>query len=166
MSAQLNNLPDGSNVLIDTNIFVYALTNKSAQCKSFLARCSREEVSGLTLFDVINEATHIFMGAEAIAKNMSARKPIAYLQKNPDQVKLLADYWVNTQRVLALNLLKLPTEENIVVRAQQERDSAGLLTTDSVIVAAMREYGVTMIATGDKQFDSVAGISVFTPTDI
>jgi len=106
------------------------------------------------------------MGAEAIAKGMVTKRPVAYLQRNPDQVKLLADYWNNVQRVLTLNLLKLPTEENIVVRAQKERDAAGLLTTDSVIVAAMREYGVTMIATGDKLFDSVAGILVFAPTDI
>jgi predicted nucleic acid-binding protein len=44
--------------------------------------------------------------------------------------------------------------------------TAGLLTNDSIIVAAMREYGITNIATHDALFDTVAGITVFSPTDL
>jgi predicted nucleic acid-binding protein len=57
-------------------------------------------------------------------------------------------------------------EQDIVLEAQTERVNAGLLTNDSVIVAAMREYGISRIATNDKQFDPVAGITVFSPTDL
>ncbi len=53
-----------------------------------------------------------------------------------------------------------------MVTAQAERVNGGLLTIDSVIVAAMREYGVSRIATNDGQFDAVAGISVYSPTDV
>jgi predicted nucleic acid-binding protein len=81
-------------------------------------------------------------------------------------VKVLSSYWANTQRLLALNIVFLPMEEDIVVRAQPERASAGLLTNDSIIVAAMREYGILQIATNDRQFDNVLGLSVFSPTDI
>ena len=89
-----------------------------------------------------------------------------YLAKHPEQVKLLSDYWTNTKRLLALNILFLEMEEDIVVGAQTERANAGLLTNDSIIVAAMREYGITRIATNDKLFETVVGISVFAPTDI
>jgi predicted nucleic acid-binding protein len=57
-------------------------------------------------------------------------------------------------------------EQDIVVGAQTERVNSGLLTNDSIIVAAMREYGVSRIATNDSQFDTVPGISVFSPTDV
>jgi predicted nucleic acid-binding protein len=168
MAASLSAIPNGSNLLIDTNIFVYGLTDASAQCKSLLARCSSEEVYGITLFEVVHEATHDFMRAEARAKGYftATEKGAKYLMKHSEQVKLLSSYWANTQRLLALNIVFLPMEEDIVVRAQPERASAGLLTNDSIIVAAMREYGILQIATNDRQFDNVLGLSVFSPTDI
>jgi predicted nucleic acid-binding protein len=78
----------------------------------------------------------------------------------------LTDYWVNTQKILALNLIFLPGEEKIVVGAQRARVEAGLLTNDSIIVAAMREYGISKIATNDGMFSAVNGLSVFGPTDL
>jgi predicted nucleic acid-binding protein len=71
-----------------------------------------------------------------------------------------------SQRLLAFNLLFLPVELSIVSGAQPERASAGLLTNDSIIVAAMRGYGVSLIANNDRQFDAVPDIAVFSPTDI
>jgi len=53
-----------------------------------------------------------------------------------------------------------------VESAQAERVNAGLLTIDSLIVAAMREYGISRIATSDRQFEAVTGIAVFSPTDL
>ncbi len=169
MANALAAIPAGSDLLIDANVFVYGLTAKSAQCKALLDRCSKEEVTGITLFEVLHEATHKFMLAEATQKGVFAGKPergAKYLAKHPEDVKLLADYWTNAQRLLALNLLFLPTDQNVVNKAQGERVAAGLLTNDSIIVAAMREYGISRIATNDALFDTVAGISVFSPTDV
>jgi predicted nucleic acid-binding protein len=131
-----------------------------------LARCSREELTGIALFESVNNATHQFMKAEALQKGLCARQAMQYLSANPNRVKLLTDYWTNTERLLALNLLFLPVELGIVTGAQPERVAAGLLTNDSIIVAAMRGYGVSLIATSDRQFDAVHGITVFAPTDI
>lgn len=89
-----------------------------------------------------------------------------YLSQHPEQVKLLRDYWINTQRLLALNLLFVPLDLDIIEAAQPERVAAGLLTNDSVIVSAMRSYGISRIATGDQQFGAVAHITVFSPSDI
>jgi len=165
--AALDAVPDGSNILIDTNIFIYALTNKSAQCRNFLARCSREQVSGITLHEVVHEATNVFMRVEAIDKGLAPKGQVnTYLSQHPDEVKKLTNYWLNTQKVLALNLVLLPMEEKIIVGAQRERDAAGLLTNDSVIVSAMREYAIMHIATNDGMFNYVNGLSVFSPTDI
>jgi predicted nucleic acid-binding protein len=56
MSAPLDAVPDGSDILVDANIFIYGITNQSPQCKTFLARCSNEQVFGITLFEVVNDA--------------------------------------------------------------------------------------------------------------
>lgn len=168
MSAPLEAVPDGSDVLIDANIFVYGLTNQSKQCKNFLTRCSNEQVFGITLFEVINNATHTFMLAEARDKGLFAapEKARRFLEKNPAEVKKLTAYWTNTERLLALNLILLPCEEQIVRGAQAVRIASGFLTNDSVIVATMQEYGISKIATHDAMFDTVVGLSVFRPNDI
>lgn len=166
MASNLSSIPPGTNILIDANIFVYGLTAQSAQCKNFLERCSTEEISGITLFEVVHEATHVFMIAEGRAKGWYTSAGAKYLANHPEQVKTLSDYWRNTERLLALNIVLLPMEKDIVVGAQAERVNAGLLTNDSIIVATMREYGISRIATRDGQFDSVGGILVFSPTDV
>jgi predicted nucleic acid-binding protein len=162
----LSSVPTGTNILIDANIFVYGLSAKSAQCTAFLQRCSTEEVFGITLFEVVHEATHVFMVAEGRAKGWYTSGGPRYLAGHPAQVKTLSDYWRNTQRLLALNIVLLPMEEDIVAGAQTERVNAGLLTNDSIIVATMREYGISCIATSDRQFDSVGGILVFSAGDV
>jgi predicted nucleic acid-binding protein len=118
------------------------------------------------LFESVNNATHQFMKGEALQKGLCAGQAMKYLSANPDQVKLLTDYWANTQRLLALNVPFLPLELSIVTGAQPERVAAGLLTNDSMIVAAMRGYGVSLIATNDRQFNAVPGITVFSPSDV
>ena len=119
MASDLGSIPPGTNILIDTNIFVYGLTAQSAQCKTFL------------------------------------------LENNPEQVKTLSDYWRNTERLLALNIVLLPMEKGIVVRAQIERANAGLLTNDSIICSDDERVRISRIATRDNQFDRVGGIVVF-----
>ena len=166
MAAALNTVPDRSDVLIDANIFIYGITGNSAQCKGFLERCSREEVTGISIYEVLHDATHQFMLGEGRQKGLFTRKGVTYLSEHPEQVKLLSDYWQNTLRLLALNILFLPMEDDIERKAQTERVNAGLLTNDSIIVATMREYGLTHIASNDGIFDSVAGLTVFSPTDL
>jgi len=167
MAATLNAIPAGSNLILDASVFVYGLTAQSAECRTLLERCSTEEVFGITLFEVLHKATHVFRLGEAKAKGLftATEKGARYLSRHPNEVKNLSDYWTNTQRLLALNILLLPMERDIVVAAQAERVNAGLPTNDSIIIAAMREYGISRIATNDGQFDAVTGISVYSPTD-
>ena len=50
--------------------------------------------------------------------------------------------------------------------AQTMRSRHGLLTNDSLIVAAMDEYGIDSLASRDDDFDHVSGLTVYKPTDI
>ena len=56
--------------------------------------------------------------------------------------------------------------ETIIRNAQIVRQEAGLLTNDSMIVAAMREYGLSFLASNDADFERVRDITVFKPTDL
>jgi len=170
MSPQpLLQIPNGTNVFLDANILVYALGGRSAECLTFLERCSREEVTGICSYAVLLEAAHQFMVAEARAKGQippGQNNPAQYLRNHPAIIKTLRDYWTNVQRILSLNLLILEIGESIFRRAQVERENEGLRSMDSVIVASMREYGIATLATNDGDFNSVSGLQVFRPTDV
>lgn len=162
----LPQVPPDSNIFIDANIFVYALSGTSVQCKHFLERCSREEVTGITLFEIVNEATHRLMLAEAKSKGLIKVESARELRSKFRLIPSLGDYWTDTQRILDLNLLFLATDETIVTCANLERTTSGLLTNDSMIVSCMRTYGVSCIATSDNDFKRVKGVEVYRPDDL
>jgi predicted nucleic acid-binding protein len=162
----LPNLPDRSFIFIDANVFIYALTAQSVQCRQLFERCLREEVTGIALFETVNEVTHRFMIAEALSKGLITSGGAKALRNKFQQIPTLADYWLNTQRMLALNLLFLPVNETIIRNAQTVRQQAGLLTNDSMIVAGMREFGLSFLASNDSDFERVRDITVFKPTDL
>jgi hypothetical protein len=83
-----------------------------------LERCSREDVTGLALFETVNEVTHRFMIAEALSKGLITAGGARALRNKLQQIPTLTDYWRNTRRILALNLLFLPVNEAIVSGAQ------------------------------------------------
>ena len=61
MKNSLNNLPDGTIVYVDSNIFIYDATNHpkyAASCSIFLDRVESGEISGVTSVLSINETVH------------------------------------------------------------------------------------------------------------
>jgi len=167
MAAQsLERIPAGSDVFIDANILVYGVSGQSQQCRQLLERCSREEVIGICLFEIVNEATHRFMLAEAKSKGLITSETARDLRQHYKLIPTLTDYWRDTERVLSLNILLLATSEDVVRAAHKERLTAGLLTNDSMIVSCMRQYGLKSLATRDSDFERVPGITVFKPDDL
>jgi predicted nucleic acid-binding protein len=106
------------------------------------------------------------MLAEAWSKRLVASASARDLRGKPNVVKVLTDYWQNTERVLALNLVFIPLDEQVLRTAFREREATGLLTNDSMIVSSMRLLGVSNLASADGDFDRVAGITVFGPSDL
>lgn len=162
----LPNLHNGSDVLLDANIFIYAFTNQSRECHTLLERCAREEVFGITTVEVVNEVTHRMMLAEAVAKGVVQKENARLLRGRTEDIRGLSDYWVQTSRIFSLNVLILSLEESRLHLAHQKRAAHGLMTNDSVILAAMNEYGIEYFASRDGDFDHVPGITVYKPMDL
>jgi predicted nucleic acid-binding protein len=120
----------------------------------------------VVLFETVNEVTHRFMIAEAVAKGVITAGGAKALRGRFQQIPALTEYWRHTERMLTLNLLFAPVNEIIIRTAQAVRREAGLLTNDSLLVAAMREYGLSYLASNDSDFERVSGITVFKPIDL
>jgi len=157
-------LPAGALVLVDANIFVYAFRGLSTDCESFLERCRAQQVFGATTLEVVNEVCHRLMLAEAVDKGIISRPAAVALAGKRDSIMRLQRYWPLTTRILEMNLVVLALDESRVRRAHAVRTSYGLLTTDSLLVAAAEENGIRNLVTLDSDFDHVAGLTK--PTDL
>ncbi|MBI4527348.1 MAG: PIN domain-containing protein [Deltaproteobacteria bacterium] len=163
---RLPNLPAGTDLFLDANVFIYAFGGRSNECHNLLQRCSTEEVFGITTFEVIHEVTHRLMLIEAVATGVITKESVAALKGKWRDVTTLTQYWSLTARIFGLNILILASEEPRLHRAHTMRSRYGLLTNDSLILAAMDEYGIGYLATRDDDFDHISELTVYKPTDI
>lgn len=163
---RIENLPAGTHVFLDANIFVYAFLGHSNQCRDLLARCATERVFGITTLDVVNEVTHRMMLAEALGSGVIKRDSVRELRGKWREIAKLTSYWRQTAGIFALNILVLTSDEGRLHRAQTMRSRHGLLTNDSLIVGTMDEYGISCLASRDDDFDHVSSLTIYKPTDI
>jgi predicted nucleic acid-binding protein len=166
MVSALPALPSGAIVLVDANIFVYGLLRESQQCAQLIERCRNEEVAGVTTTEVIGEVCHRLMLKEAMDSGLINRPTAASLKRKHGGMRGLRKYWELTARIFRWNLMVLGSDESRHHRAQRVRAEHGLLTNDSLIVAACLEHDIRSLATRDSDFDQIPGLTVYKPTDL
>ena len=164
---RLVDLRDGGGGFIDANIFIYHHGGRSAACKAFLERCARRELVGYTSTSVLAEVLHRLMVAEAIQTGLvTARTAVKQLKEDPELVKRLTKYHEDVGKLTEINLVILGLTVEILRQSKNIRQREGLLTNDSLVVAAMLEQGLTKLATANGDFDGVAGLEIYEPGDL
>ena len=106
------------------------------------------------------------MVAEALSTGVIKRDRVRDLRGKRREIAELTEYWAQTSAIFGLNILVLPSDEARLHRAQSVRSRYGLLTNDSLILAAMEENGVESLTTRDSDFDHIPNIKIYKPTDI
>lgn len=165
-AADLPTIPSGTTLSIDANIFYYAFLRMSPQCMALLDRCAREDVLGVSSVAAVSELTHRLMLAEAFQKGMINRANAGSLKGRHAVIRALEEYWGYVARIAGMNILLLEAGESLLPASQAVRSQCGLMTNDSMIVAAMDEYAIASLATNDADFRAVSHLSVYQPTDI
>ena len=164
------NLPElrsGERVFIDANIFIYHFGGRSQQCRAMLERCARGNVLGYTATSVLAEILHRLMLAEAVQTRLvTAKNAVKRLAERPELVRRLTTYNEDVDKISQMNLTILSLTPDIVAKSAAIRMSDGLLTNDSFVGVFMREWGLTNLATTDRDFERVAGLEVYAPTDL
>jgi len=97
---RIENLPAGTRLFLDANIFVYAFLGHSNECQGLLGRCATEKVLGITTLDVVNEVTHRMMLAEGVGKGVIKRERVRDLRGKWREVAKLTEYWTQTSAIL------------------------------------------------------------------
>ncbi len=167
MTRRLRDIPDGAEVFIDANIFVYHFTGVSADCSRFLRRCEQGEVTGRTGVHVLLEVLHRLMMVEAVVTGLVSPGDVARkLREHPDVVKELLQSEEQTEAVWRMGVGIIPLDEDILAASRPFRSSYGLTVNDSVTAALARREGIEAIATSDQDFQRVRGFRIYGPGDL
>lgn len=164
---KLTEIRPGSQIFVDSNIFIYHFTGVSNECSDFLVRCERGELIAMSSVNVILEVLHRLMMVEAVRKNL-VKPPniVKKLSKAPDKLKRLHEYFENTEKIKDMGVSIKPLLFETIVKSHVVRLTSGLMVNDSIVIASMKEDGIKLLATNDKAFEKVDEIQVCTPMDI
>ena len=164
---RLDRVLPGSQVFVDSTIFIYHFTAASEDCRRFLERCESGEVKGTASAVVLAEVGHRLMMIEAVARGFVRPGNVAQkLRARPDIVKNLEAYRELVERIPLMGIRVLPLEMKSLLRSHEVRKKYGLLVNDSLVAAAAMSTGLDALATADSDFRRVTELQTFEPADL
>jgi predicted nucleic acid-binding protein len=163
----LSDIPARSKVFIDANIFIYHFTGVSDQCSDFLKRCEIKEIKAFSSVNVLLEVLHRLMMVEVVRKNqLKPPNLVKKLQKNAQLIKNIDEYFSNTKKIIDMGIEIIHLDQKSFVESQYFRKNHGLLVNDSLVLSAMKEKKIKILASNDDAFLSIGMIDVFQPADV
>jgi predicted nucleic acid-binding protein len=162
----LDDITAGAAVFIDANCLIYAFDASAHQvaCRKLLDRIANGDVQGFASAQVLAEVSHRLMTIEAATLFSRLLSGMAnWLRRHPTQLQRLSRHRQAIDELTLLPLTILSVTGPQVSRAADISIQHGLLTNDALIVVAMVEYGLTLLASNDADFDRVPGITRFAP---
>jgi len=168
MSRPLSQIPDDTAVMVDANVFVYALTpqaNLHGPCRDLLERGARGDVTLHTTVSVVADVLHRAMVLEVLAQGQAqhSAEAVQVLKQQPDIVVGLTRYRTILRDLRQARIDMLPLTYRDLHASRVYREQHGLLVNDSLIVAVMQRERMQFLATNDSDFERVPDIAVYTP---
>jgi predicted nucleic acid-binding protein len=164
---RFDELPAGSQIFVDANIFIYHFSGVSEECSSFLERCEREEIVGFTTTNILLETMHRLMMLEAVTRGLVTPGNIAKkLKGKPEIITSLANYAEQVKKIPAMNINIVPLTQDLCYQALTWQQQYGLMTNDSILLAACQEYKCWNLASNDRAFAGVREITLWQPADV
>ncbi len=162
----LDAIPAGTRVLVDANTLIYAVDQVSLESRRLLDRCGAGDLTGFLTVISLAEFCHRRLMQEAQSLGLAAANPAKALARDQSLVRKLARYAQETEDLLARDLHLLAWEDSDFHKALALQRQFGLLTNDSLHLAAGLRVGIEFVATSDSDFDSVPDITVCKPGDL
>jgi predicted nucleic acid-binding protein len=165
MGLNLHQVPTGTRIFIDSNIFLYIFFRHpkwGKSCQQFIKRTEGTDIQGLVDEFVYNEVIHKLMVTALMNRfHCSPQQAIALIRDTPEILNDFPALWEAGDIIRAMNLKVIsgPFFPESVTLMQEYH----LLITDAVHIAAMNKEKITHIASNDKDFLRVAGLSVWKP---
>jgi predicted nucleic acid-binding protein len=164
---RLDAIEEGSAVFVDANVLIYHFVGASPQCSGLLARCESRQLRGSTSALVVAQVCHRLMIIEAVQKKLvSPGNVVRKLAERPNLIRQLVTYQSAVEAIPSMGIEIAPSSEAIVMQGLRLQRRYGLLTNDSLIVAAMLRAGFRLLASADRRLALVDEIEIAVPTDL
>jgi predicted nucleic acid-binding protein len=167
MPLTLADIPAAAAVYFDANVLVYHFAphpNLQLPCQQLLERCTGGELVGYTSAHVVTNVAHRIMTMEAVDRFGWPTAGIARrLLRHPDDVRQLTRFRQVVDEIPAFGIKVLPITMPLVSAAAAVSQQYGLLSGDALVVAVMRDNGLTHLASHDADFDRVPGLTRYSP---
>ena len=165
---RLSEIPDGARLLIDANIFIYALRERSRECAALLRRCARREVERTITAYIFAEVVRRLMVSEAIVKGILKPPHAARELKRRwrEVCEKLRTYREQAEAILQMGLELLPPSPAALARALSLQERFGLMAGDSLNLAIAEENGIKDVASNDADLLRVEGFTIWRPGDL
>ena len=165
---RLSDLPEGTRVFIDANIFIYhfsAASRFNSSCTNFLERVEFGALHGVTSAAIVQETVHRIMVEEAFLAlpDTQPKNLIKYLKDHPDTVKGLEINRGIPARIAQLNIEVIPTTMALIDQSQAIKTEYGFLSNDALILQIMRDRGLLHLASNDSDFERATNITLYKP---
>jgi predicted nucleic acid-binding protein len=156
-------LQRGEAIFVDANTLIYHFTNQrqyGAACTALVERIELKEIQGFTSSHCLADVAHRVMTIEAMGRlGWPFSRLAARLKKHHGEIPKLSLYQQATTKVAQLGIHVLPLSGALVLDATNVSQQFELLTGDALIVATMRQQGLTKLASEDADFDRVLGLT-------
>jgi len=164
----LEDIQNGSLCVVDTNVLLYAEQGVSQQCKRLLRRCGTGDIIVRLPQTVWYEVCHKLMLAEALmGGRITGPNPAAKLSRRPEIIQGLGLYREKLAALVELGLGFEPcTKQDFFERAFIYQKKYGLLTNDSLILAAAVRLEADFLVTADASFKNIQELQVAMPSDL
>ena len=167
MTQSLDSVPDGSRILIDTDVWLYLFTGNSSECIRLGARCNEGAIQAYITTIVVGEFCHHAMMLEARQKGiLSNSNPASFLAKRNSLVRCLGEYRTPVQHWLHGGVEVVSVEKDDIFAALTIQERFGMMTNDSLNLAVMSRLGIRQLATCDTTFDHLSELTIYQPKDI
>ena len=163
----LADLVAADTVFVDANIFTFNFQPHATwgpPCRLFLDRIDNGEIAGFTSTHILSELAHRMMTIEA---SVLFGWPFAnignQLRAHPARVQKLTVFRQAIDTVLQSKVRVLTIDPALVATAAALSQSIGLLSNDALILAVMNANGISKLASNDRDFDGVPGVTRYAP---
>lgn len=167
MPPLFDQLTTGESVFVDANTLIYHFglhAGFGAACNRLLSRIEQQDLLGYSSTHVLSELAHRLMMIEASSQpGWTASKIKLRLRQQPAALSNLSQFRLAIQAVLQSRIVVLTITTSLIADAAVVSQQNGLLSNDALIVAVMRNHGLTNLASSDSDFDRVPGLTRYAP---
>jgi len=162
-----DDIPSGTNVFLDANIFIYYVEPHPTfgmACRQLLLRIENRELQGFTSSAILASVAHRIMTLEAAAVfQRSMQGIVGWLKQHPAEVQRLSRHKqvIDDLSLIGIQILSISGPQ--ISLAADMSMQLGLLTEDALVVAVMRQQGLQALARHDSDFDRVPGLTRYAP---